>query len=857
MFTKKLAFVATTALAGGLLFAGAAFAQSTGTSEIEGVVVTAAGQKAVDGVVAETAPKARTTITQEYIARQGAGQTILQTLNLTPGLNFVNNDPYGSSGGNIRLRGFDGNRISLTFDGIPLNDTGNYAIYSNQQLDGELITQANVITGATDVDTPTISATGGVINYTVRKPSEDFGALGTAAVGSFGYKRVFGLVETGEFGPFGTRAWASASFQNYDKFKGEGDLEKRQYNLRIWQPLPNPGDFVSLALHWNENRNFGYYSPNLGMSDVPGSSQISQYGWGVDYGMDWTPVAAGRPGIADQTSSNSASTSYDPNGSASTTGPTGWWGGRINPSNTGNIRIQSRYSITDDLTLTFDPSFQYVMANGGSQHQTIFEDDRKLRGNPADVAAYSCVVGTATQGVDLNGDGDCMDRVHYFSPSNTNTRRYGLNTSLIWEINDTNTLRLAYTYDKGRHRQTSEGGLVNPQTGMFQSWFGGKETWGADRLEAADGAMIRFRDRMSIAELSQLALEYRGRFFDEHLRVIAGLQSKKFTRELNQYCYTKNNSSTVLCTTQPSSAPDIYGDVTFAGQSGTWIAPFSYTATVDKVLPNVSASWTFDGNSSVYASYSEQISALRTDSYYYVYRDAVDHKIKSLNAEPEGTKTWELGYRYQSSTLLAQANIFHTDFENRVVSTWDEDLAAYVERNVGAVETVGAEGSLGWRPTDNLSLLGSVTYTSAEYQDDLLMRVSGGTPIYAPITGKQLAETPKWMSTARIGYDFGPVLVGLQGKYVGERFATDMNDMAVGSYTLWDLDVRWKLESVGVDNAYLQLNVWNLTDARYLGNLGTQVTANTADKTTFGVKSQPYASIGAPRTVQLSLRVEF
>lgn len=856
MMTRKLAFVATTALAGGLMFASAAFAQSTSTTEVDEVVVTAAGgPKNIEGVVAETAPKARTTITQEYIDRQGAGQTILQTLNLTPGLNFVNNDPYGASGGNIRLRGFDGNRISLTFDGIPLNDTGNYAIYSNQQLDGELITQANVITGATDVDTPTISATGGVINYTVRKPREEFGGMTTASVGSFNYKRIFGLVETGEFGPWGTRAWFSASYQNYDKFKGEGDLEKKQFNARIWQPLGDkPGDFVSVALHWNENRNFGYYSPNLGTSDGLTPSQISQFGWGVDYDGDWTPVPAGRPGVADQTSSDPTSISYDPNSSASSTSPSGWWGGRINPSNTGNIRIQSRYSITDYLTFTFDPSFQYVMANGGSQHQTVFENDRKLQG--AATTFPTCTAGGS--GVDLNSDGDCLDRVHYMSPSNTNTRRYGVNTSLIWEIDDTNTLRLAYTYDKGRHRQTSDGGYVNQRTGMFEDWFGGKETWGGDRIESADGAMLRFRDRFSVAELSQLALEYRGRFFDNRLRVIAGLQYKEFSRELNQYCYTRNNSTTVLCTTQTPATTNANGDVTFVGQSGTWIPPFSYSAKIDKVLPNISASWTFDSNSSVYASYSEQISALRTDSYYYVYRNT-SGGLSSLNAEPEGTKTWEVGYRYQSPMFLAQANAFYTNFENRVVSTFDEDLNAYVERNVGSVITQGLEGSVGWMPTEKLSLLGSVTYTSAEYQDDLLMRVTGGVPIYAPISGKQLVETPEWMSTARVAYDFGPVLVGLQGKYVGERFATDMNDMAVDAYTLWDLDVRWNLESVGVENAYLQLNVWNLTDERYLGNLGTQVSADTADKVLFGISAgtQPYASIGAPRTVQLSLRLGF
>ena len=84
----------------------------------------------------------------------------MDSLNKVPGFNFTNNDPYGSSGGNIRLHGFDGNHISLTWDGMPLNDTGNYAIYSNQRPDTENIGTISVNQGATDVDSPTAAATG-------------------------------------------------------------------------------------------------------------------------------------------------------------------------------------------------------------------------------------------------------------------------------------------------------------------------------------------------------------------------------------------------------------------------------------------------------------------------------------------------------------------------------------------------------------------------------------------------------------------------------------------------------------------------------------------------------------------------
>ena len=119
-------------------FSSAAFAQSTGSVDFEEeIVVTGSLAADVGGVQIPDTPKSKSVLTNEYIQRQNPGQTVLDTINSIPGVTFTNNDAYGSSGGSLNIRGFGGDRISLTFDGVPLNDTGNYAIYSNQQLDPE------------------------------------------------------------------------------------------------------------------------------------------------------------------------------------------------------------------------------------------------------------------------------------------------------------------------------------------------------------------------------------------------------------------------------------------------------------------------------------------------------------------------------------------------------------------------------------------------------------------------------------------------------------------------------------------------------------------------------------------------
>ena len=555
MTNRKRVFWATTALFTGLLAAGAASAQSSGTvateaTEVETVVVTGVrGPFTIEGAIAaETVAKTRSTITQEYIATQTPGQTILQTLNLVPGLNFVNADPYGNSGGNIRMRGFDGNRVSLTFDGVPLNDTGNYATYTNQQLDPELISRASVNQGTSDVDSPTASATGGTINYTTARPLEEAGFQFNVSAGEFNYRRVFARADFGSFGPWGTTGYLTVSNTAYDKFKGPGDLEKTQYNGKLYQDLGN-GNFASLSAHWNVNRN-DFYNNFINKAQFESGNYLEN------------DIACIRPVGVDGTVQNesSQSTRILSDESVATGSCTNYHGLRINPSNTGNIRGQFSYGLTDNIRITFDPSFQYVIANGGG-FTLVQERDDRLDQNSANnnsatsisnISNAQCLLPAfRTTGVDLNGDGDSCDNVGLYTPSNTNTHRYGIISSLIWDLNEDHRIRAAYTLDYGRHRQTGEAVRFD-RTSEPLNVFGGQERWGSpdDRVFGADGSVYRSRDRFSIAQLNQFALEYRGDFFNDAVTLNLGARAPFFERGLNQYCYSQNGSSNVRCTTE-------------------------------------------------------------------------------------------------------------------------------------------------------------------------------------------------------------------------------------------------------------------------------------------------------------------
>ena len=253
----------------GLMGCVQVYAQSTATRIEEGTLqeVIVEGQRLqTTGLIqSETAPKSRSTVSDEYLQTQLAGQAVIQSLNLVPGVNFTNSDPYGSSGGNLRMRSYDGNRVSLMLDGIQLNDTGNYAMYTNQTLDPELVERVSVNLGTTDVDSPTASATGGTINIVTKNPTLDPHMVIQPSFGSDDYRRIFVRGDSGAFGPWGTTSYLAASYQKYDKFKGPGELEKTQINARIYQELGDE-DFVALSLHGNRNRN--NFIRNLSLAEI-------------------------------------------------------------------------------------------------------------------------------------------------------------------------------------------------------------------------------------------------------------------------------------------------------------------------------------------------------------------------------------------------------------------------------------------------------------------------------------------------------------------------------------------------------------------------------------------------------------
>jgi len=863
--------------------------------------------------------KTREQLNAEFIQRQTPGQTINEVINQLPGVSFTNNDPFGSAGGSLIIRGFDNSRIAETFDGMPLNDTGNYAIFSNQMLDSELISQVNVSLGSTDVDTPSAAASGSTLAYQSRLPFEHFGLR---LLGSYGwfhdgdYFRTFGVLDTGNFTPWDTRAWFAASMATNDNVYGHrGIIYKQQYNGRLYQPIGTNGDFISLAVHYNQNRNNFFGSlplrqDTIQCQPVPGQT-VNQVATctaprvvGVDstnrYPLngderDYTVARCqtnqvARPGIADV--ANTCGSAFEE---------------RLNPSDTGNVRMQSRFTLAEGLVLTVDPSFQWVKANGGG---TVVAQEGLRDVNPAGGTATanqcvsatppantSCQVGYLAGipffGRDLNGDGDRLDTVRVLAPSTTRTHHWGLSASLRWDITPTQTVRVSYSLDRGWHRQTGETGFLQPNGEPFDAFPN------LNPIVAVNGDILQKRDRVSIALLQQVAGEYRGEFLDGRLTVNLGLRSPFFSRDLNNHCATSSASGFVECFGTNTAGLASYlatntvniGNNTFVPPQGPQERKFHY----NPLLPNAGLIYDIAPHTSIFANYSRGVQVPSTDNLYNNF--FFPTTTPNAYPRPETTDNFDLGVRYRSRQIMAQLSGWYTIFHNRLASAYDPVLDTTVFRNLGTVNKYGIDGSISYQVTPQVQFYVYGSYLWSRIQANVVAGEctatvsascpagSVGTQILAQTAGRRESGAPVYTFGARVQAQVGPLELIGEAKRTGPRYVNDENlplrlcttasggngytnvvdcpgaalatptavlyqvyPARLPAYTVVNIGARLPLGFAGLnDDTYFQFNVTNLFDKFYVGNASSQL-LNT---------SVPFVQIGAPRAFIATLNVAF
>ena len=452
-------------------------------------------------MVNEDAPKARSTITAEELAKERPTGNVYDALDLLPSVNTYNYDATGLFGGGLTLRGFNSDQIGATINGVPVNDSGAFAVYPMEYVDQENTCSQTVTQGSTDVDSPQVGATGGNFNVTTCEPEDKMRTRYMQTFGQLNMSKEYLRFDSGYFSDKRTKFFVSYSHTEADKWKGKGGADRDHIDLGVNYDI-DKFNYIHGIVLYNKMRNNNILSPTL--------AQLKANGYDADYSSTYTGNPAA---VAGKTTAVSQSPAY--------------YGLALNPFEDIVASVTAKFRLTENLDLKVLPYYWYGYGNGGTQQKVITEASGFF--NPA--------TGKAGSAGDLNGDGDTNDAITVASASVTRTSRPGVTTSLTYNIGN-NQILGGFWYERANHEQTQPAVAVdangNPTDDYLQD----------NQIRGANGIIYQGRDWKTASTAYQAFLQDTLSLMDDKLTLNAGIRLPHVKRDFTNYPSVANNSGT-------------------------------------------------------------------------------------------------------------------------------------------------------------------------------------------------------------------------------------------------------------------------------------------------------------------------
>lgn len=198
------------------------------------------------------------------------------------------------------------------------------------------------------------------------------------------------------------------------------------------------------------------------------------------------------------------------------------------------------------------------------------------------------------------------------------------------------------------------------------------------------------------------------------------------------------------------------------------------------------------------------------------------------NSELTTGRQFELGAKFDFWQGRGSATVAAFDITRKNIATQDPANTALTVL-VGAQSSRGLELAVGLQAAPGWSLQGNLASVDARFD----RFVQGGVSL----AGKTPTNTPSTVANLWTTLSLTPSLKAIAGlRHVGKVYANAANTQTWPAYTLLDLGLNWQLDKA----VSLVGRVRNAGDRLYAANAGS---------------TQVY--LGAPRTADLSLRVQF
>ncbi|GBR49544.1 TonB-dependent receptor [Gluconobacter roseus] len=737
--------------------------------------------------------KSVSAISRDYIEKQAPGQDPMQLIAMLPGANVTSSDPAGLTGSHMSARGLDQSQMGFTLEGFPINDIGSFQTYSQEIVDSENLRKVSLAQGSADLDSPHLSATGGVVDMYMIDPKMKKGGAFDVSYGSYAYTRGFLRLDTGKIGQTNLRAYFSGSYATEDAVHSEATNRKLHAEAKFVNDWGD-GNRVSLAIVGNRLYNYSNPSVNLPSWNTYGLGVKDQYVASCSTGKTCT-----RPnGTTFQNNSGATISNTVYNGVYK---DYSYYKLHPNPFTNIYASAPSTFKLTDHLVLTETPYFWYGNGSGGGSTYSV-----------------PTTWGTTAMGGTLNGKTPTSG-TQLFETAVTTTYRPGAVTKLTLTTG-VNRLMVGYWFEYAKQIQTE------PGTGIGADGTPWDILGSGPNYVFSDGTTYQYRQSLTQTRTHTMFIGDSLSLLHNKLTIDAGLKYAIVTRDGHNFL---PNTST-----------------------GPYVGKSYY-----EPLPTASIRYQINPEMQVFVSGSTNFRIPTNNSLYDAgsFSKGVYSTQANQNQRPEISISEEAGWRYTGPTVMASVTYFHYDFTNRLLSQTqclDSACSATVLTNInaGGQTTNGVDAEVGTRPIFyHIRPYASFEYVDARTTSNLQSSYRGLID-YMPTSGKFAPETPKYQVGFNLDYDDGNLFGAYKLKYVAKQYSTFMNDQHIPGYVKMDITVGYRFKNLGFLQApNIKFNLTNITNNHYLG-FPTGLQVNATEKTgIFGNKiggTAPTYMIAAP-----------
>jgi len=781
------ALFATTAL---IALAPAALAQSLVPSDqggIETVIVTS------DRESTHSAVEINNVQAQKILP----GIAPLKAIQSLPGVLYATADPWGNNEQNESLvvHGFTTQQLGYTMDGVPLGDQ-QYGPYNglspSRAITSENVRSVRLESGAGSLGVASTSNLGGAIETFSNDPHEVFGAEARETAGSYDTSRTFLRLDSGDIGD-GFMGYLSYLHQNQRAWDFDGYQRGDQLNLKVVR-ANDVGKFTFYA-DWNSK-----VEPNEDSISVGNQQTAAGVGF-IPYTRPFLyPNLAGaivnvntnlaQPGTPPLAQGNNFSNYHS-----------------AAQREDALTYAQYDWNVMPDITWSNQFYYHHVTGRG------IVAGPVNNAGLPGLFAVYfpQLVVGGST-----TSTGSLTNLVNLFGGAGYEVRtteyrinRFGERSTLNWKLGD-HDIEFGAWYERNASRtgrrwypfaaaNNDLSPYTVPRNPLFTQY---------DVSLRTDDLQFHLQDQWHVTP---------------DLTIQAGFKTSLQTAG-NHVITNQQNAPT-------AAVPVVF--------------PTGTISTNGWFLPQVGATWEVTDHEQIFVNaqenyrqtipyaagsnfYGSSPFSLGTQSAFDTFKTTV---------HPERSWTYELGIRSHHDLDLGpltgldgQINYYHVDFHNRLFNVAPFNLfnpPPSVLVNVGSVTTDGVDVAATLLFGEHFQFYDAISYNSSAYSSNYTQgATAGGVPVVVPIAGKQVPITPDWMNKFIASTNWGPFEAQLNGDYVGRRYATYLNDIAIPGQLQLGLEASYTFDSLGdvglgeIKNFRISGNILNLTDKKGVADIG-------------------------------------